>query len=90
MALSDNANLRVECFGVLRTITGRDGPKRFLLAKLMGKTSWISVLRDFTEEDQQTCRALLGPHGKTIYKMLLIQHDLEDQDYAPEVTSDWG
>ena len=90
MTENDAAALRSRCFTALRIITGREGPKRFLLAKLMGKTSWISVLRDFTEEDQQTCRALLGPHGKTIYKMLLIQHDLEDQDYAPEVTSDWG
>jgi len=88
--MNDPEGLRVECFNVLRTITGRDGPKRFLLAKLLGKRTWVSAMQEFTEEDQQTCRALLGPHGKTIYKMLLIQRGLEDQDYAPEVTSDWG
>jgi hypothetical protein len=69
---------------VLRHLVKRDGPKRFLLAKLLGKTSVEHLYENLTEEDQQTCLALMGPHGYSIYRMLLAQRGLEDHDYVPE------
>lgn len=70
---------------LLRKITGRQNePKRFLLAKLLGKKSYVDLLDTFSEEDKQLCEMLAGPNGHTIYKMLLAQRGLEDQDYVPK------
>jgi hypothetical protein len=69
----------------LRRLTNRYSlPKRFLLAKLLGKTSYDNMLETFTEEDKQTCEALLGPNGYTVYRTLLIKRGLRDDDYVPE------
>lgn len=70
---------------VLCDITGRmSKPKRFLLAKLLGKKSYVDMLETFSEEDYKLCEMLIGPNGRTIYKMLLVQRGLEDKDYVPE------
>lgn len=73
-----------EMWGKMRKLVGRHHePKRFLLAKLLGKKSYDDMLATFTEEDKQTCLALLGPHGYAFYRALLIKRGMEDRDYIP-------
>jgi hypothetical protein len=77
---------RMEMWKHLRKMLSRwNHPKRFLLAKLLGKTSYFNMLETFTEEDKQTCLALLSPNGYAIYRALLIKRGLDDKDYVPDI-----
>ena len=46
------------------------------LVKLLGYKDFTDMQRNFTSEDINICRALAGPHGYTIYKMILAKRSL--------------
>jgi len=43
------------------------------LARLLGHESYDEMKYRFSQQDVAICRALAGPHGFTIYKMLLAR-----------------
>lgn len=86
--MCDNGNylgIRIDAFGALRRITGRTGAKRFLLAKLLGHADWVDSIKHFNAEDAEVCKALCGPHGHTVFRLLLLKQGIEDckNDYDP-------
>lgn len=46
------------------------------IAALLGYATVIDMLEEWKDDDSRTLDALCGPHGYTIYRMLLINRQL--------------
>jgi len=44
------------------------------LARLLGYETYDEMKNRFSSQDADICRALAGPHGYTIYKMILAKN----------------
>jgi hypothetical protein len=65
---SYNAKLRGEVLDALQLdIIG--------LTDLLGYETLLHMQENFTQDSVDICRALAGPYGFTIYKMILIRKD---------------
>jgi len=70
-------NYRVHCYKKLREWGHMDNRREsslFILAELLGAEDTDSFKDNPTEREQNLMKALAGPHGYTIYKMLLANN----------------
>lgn len=79
MALTDdqrheNAILRISVYNNLDQHFGNSFMNPFMLSELLGYKDFSTMRNNFTSRDIRLCRALAGPYGYTIYRMLLAQN----------------
>lgn len=72
---TENAWLRMEVYKKLQEFNKEDDGAQSELMSILGYESLIEMQDNFTDKDIGICRALSGPHGLTIYKMLLIRDE---------------
>ena len=70
---TDNAWLRMEVYTKLQEFNKEDDRALLELISILGYENLVEMQDNFTDKDANICRALSGPYGLTIYKMLLIR-----------------
>jgi len=73
----ENAELRIRVYSNLDPYLGQGNMNPVTLCELLGYKNLADMKTNFTFRDIEICRALSGPHGLTIYKMLLIRDKAE-------------
>lgn len=70
-----NAVLRMMVYANLDKYLGEGEMNPISLSILLGYNDkeWDTMKDNFSDRDVELCRALAGPHGYTVYKMLLIR-----------------
>jgi hypothetical protein len=64
-------------FSIRMPVYVKFGPG-FTLSMLLGYKNYDDMLSNFSEEDENTCKLLLGPHSNTIFRMLLLKQGLTE------------
>jgi len=67
------ASLRIEVYVKIDSYLGVGKFYPFSLAWLLEYKNYKGMKDNFNDKDASICRALSGPHGYTIYKMLLAK-----------------